>query len=150
MLQAVRQPNLFDNRVGLVTIFATVLPVSHCRIANHQWSQYVLQNVQLGEQMIELEDEPEDSVSDHIAGRRREIIDSKSFRWLPVGTLASQSDFSDRWLVKKPHQMEQRAFAASRLTDDREEFAAMSVHLDAAEDRDPMLPLHVNLLDRDR
>ena len=116
MFQAVGKPNLLDDRVGLISIFTAISPVPHCRITNHQWSQHIFQNVQFGEQMVELKDESKDTVSDNVPSGRRKIVDSKCCGWLSIGAFASQPNFTDSWLIE---QASDEAECSCRFPTDR-------------------------------
>src|SRR5262245_29580404 len=113
MLDAMLQSDEMHNLGGPLAKLTAALPEFPRRLANHQWRQHVLEQAELRQQMIKLEDESEDPITQLVARADRQV----------VHPLAFEHDLADIGRVEQTEQMQQRAFARSRLTDDREELA---------------------------
>ena len=93
---------------------------------------HVFQRRQLGEQVVELEDEPERRRS---ASRRACGRDRSSIR------LAVEPDRAGVGRIEQAQHVQQRALARTARADHRDELAPVDLQVDAMEHRDPFFPL---------
>src|SRR5436190_22702357 len=75
--------------------------------------------------MVELKDESEGMHAQCIAFGTRQIVDAP----------AVEMDFPAIGLIESAEQMQERALAGPRCTDDAQEFAGLHLEIESAEDR---------------
>ena len=102
--------------------------------------QHVLERRQLGQQVVELEDEAERLVADLIALLGPQVVDAALLEVDP--TLVGP--------IERAEQVEHGALAGARVADDAEELTVAHVEIEAAQDLDLVGVLDVGLVQVDR
>jgi hypothetical protein len=95
-------------------------------VSDHEWGHDIFEEREFGEEVIELEDEPEDVVAKLIASGGSEVIDA----------VAIEEDFADIGSIEESHDMQEGALAGPAFADDGDEFTALGGESCAAEDGD--------------
>src|SRR5580658_6667604 len=107
------QSDQMNDLGGPLAKLAAALPEFPRRVADHQRSQHVFEQAQLGQQVVKLEDEAKHPIAKLVACAHGQIVHPLTF----------EQNFADVGTVEQSKQMQQRALARPRLTDDREELA---------------------------
>ena len=115
MAEAVSESDFGKDRGGGFADFAAFFQVVEQGVPDHEWSHDVFEQRELGQQVIELEDEPEDMIAKLVTCGGGEVIDA----------VAIEQYFADVGSIEESHDVQERAFAGTALSDDGDEFSAL-------------------------